>query len=95
MQVCSHARSVVSGKCSCKAGVAGRCKHATAVCTDVNQQTDEACTGKSQQWGKPSKKPKRDVKKCIADLFPSILFGNAFVWFLFHYGFAHMRRSQN
>ncbi|CAN7978180.1 unnamed protein product [Ixodes persulcatus] len=71
MQICGHTRSVVSGKCSCKAGVTGRCKHAAAVCTYVNHQTDETCTGRPQQWGKPSKKPKRDVKKCIADLFPA------------------------
>ncbi|KAH9379710.1 hypothetical protein HPB48_009117 [Haemaphysalis longicornis] len=71
LKIYAHTRSVASGTCSCKAGITGRCKHAAAVCADVNEATDETCTSRPQQWGKPSKKPKRDVNKTIGDLFPA------------------------
>ncbi|KAH8033960.1 hypothetical protein HPB51_018429 [Rhipicephalus microplus] len=71
MQICAHTRSVASGTCSCEAGITSRCKHAAAVCAYVNEATDDTCTSRPQQWGKPSKKPKRDVNKTIADLFPA------------------------
>ncbi|KAG0425003.1 hypothetical protein HPB47_027811 [Ixodes persulcatus] len=70
--LCSRSRTVDSGRCSCKAGVTGCCKHAAAVCAFLNEATDETCTGRPQEWGKPSKKSKRDVKKTISDLFPGL-----------------------
>ncbi|XP_077555432.1 uncharacterized protein LOC144169887 [Haemaphysalis longicornis] len=57
------------GKCSCKAGIKGKCKHAAAVCFYVNAHEDRSCTSQSQQWGKPTGKPRRDLSQDLMSLF--------------------------
>lgn len=65
-----HDFPIIAGKCSCKAGVKARCKHAAAVCETINTYDDKSCTSRPQEWGKPSAERRRQLPNALADLFP-------------------------
>ncbi|XP_049271313.1 uncharacterized protein LOC125758313 [Rhipicephalus sanguineus] len=61
-------RTIVSSKCSCKAGCLGKCKHAAAVVLWLNEERS-SCTDLPQAWGHPAQKPNIDAKESIEELF--------------------------
>ncbi|XP_064479639.1 uncharacterized protein LOC135392914 [Ornithodoros turicata] len=65
----SVSRTLSEARCTCKAGIQGKCKHAAAVCIHINSAQDNFKT--PQAWGKPNQKPQRDQEKTIPTLFPA------------------------
>ncbi|XP_077512605.1 uncharacterized protein LOC144123697 [Amblyomma americanum] len=53
---------VREGRCTCKAEIAAKCKHAAAVCLYVDQHEVKSCTSEPQKWGKPKGNPKRSLE---------------------------------
>ncbi|XP_077494386.1 uncharacterized protein LOC144105051 [Amblyomma americanum] len=50
----SSSRQLVAASCSCKAGVAGKCKHAAAVAVYLEQCETLSKTSQPQAWGVPT-----------------------------------------
>ncbi|KAM7307851.1 uncharacterized protein ISCGN_011487 [Ixodes scapularis] len=62
-------RHICNGKCTCKAGYPGTCKHAAAVALWISEQQPLSKTELPQAWGQPSRKPNIDAKESIEELF--------------------------
>ncbi|KAI2795726.1 hypothetical protein BLOT_008074 [Blomia tropicalis] len=64
-------RMVVSGHCSCQAGIHGQCKHAASLVYYINNEDIVTCTSIAQKWGQPSSKSSnKKLAKQIAEIFP-------------------------
>ncbi|XP_077559727.1 uncharacterized protein LOC144174753 [Haemaphysalis longicornis] len=71
LELSPNPRRIVRGRCSCKAGCRGWCKHAAAVAVFINSDEEKSCTELPRAWGKPSARPTMDTKKQIKELFAS------------------------
>ncbi|XP_077548710.1 uncharacterized protein LOC144162075 isoform X1 [Haemaphysalis longicornis] len=69
LELSPNPRRIVRGRCSCKAGCRGWCKHAAAVAVFINSHEEKSCTELPRAWGKPSARPTLDTKKQIKELF--------------------------
>jgi hypothetical protein len=61
---------VLSAKCSCKAGIAGQCKHTAAAIISINTESSDSKTSARQEWGIPAAKKSYKKGTKIQQLFP-------------------------
>ncbi|XP_040354898.1 uncharacterized protein LOC121045760 [Ixodes scapularis] len=69
LHLTAEPREIESGKCSCRYGCLGNCKHCAAVAIFVNEHEHPSCTSVAQAWGKPAGKPALNDKASIEELF--------------------------
>ncbi|KAH6931868.1 hypothetical protein HPB50_001211 [Hyalomma asiaticum] len=62
-------RQIVGGRCSCRYGALGDCKHCAAVAFYINLHVDASCTSGPPSWVRPSSKPNHDDKVPLKKLF--------------------------
>ena len=60
-------RRVKKAFCSCKAGVAGTCKHSFALFKKINQDKICSVTSQPQKWSKPAKKEWISGKRLLGE----------------------------
>ncbi|XP_049526530.1 uncharacterized protein LOC119457939 isoform X2 [Dermacentor silvarum] len=69
LQLTRPGREISAGRCSCRYGARGDCKHCAALAIFVVRYEDRSSTTGPKCWGVPSKKPRIDDKMSIEDLF--------------------------